>query len=186
MTWNEYLPLAEKTLSTQFHCEEREQRLLHAVMGALTEVEELLENYKDGVLVIDVNKQGSVGEESADIFWYYSILFREYNLGFQIHPIKSDKNPYELLISFTKENLKMLDFFKKKIFYNKEINETQMIDSSITALNILIEYCTIYNVNIEEALDKNIAKLKARYGDKFTSDKAINRDLEKEKNILEK
>ena len=34
-------------------------------------------------------------------------------------------------------------------------------------------------------LEKNIAKLKARYPDKFDSDKAINRDLEKERNILE-
>ena len=37
MTWNEYLPLAEKTLSTQFNCEEEfYQKILHAVIGALT------------------------------------------------------------------------------------------------------------------------------------------------------
>lgn len=32
---------------------------------------------------------------------------------------------------------------------------------------------------------KNIDKLKARYGDKFSSEAAINRDLDKEREILE-
>ena len=34
--------------------------------------------------------------------------------------------------------------------------------------------------------NENIEKLKARYGEKFSSDRAINRDLEKERMILEK
>ena len=34
--------------------------------------------------------------------------------------------------------------------------------------------------SFEKAMARNIAKLKARYGDKFTRDKAINRDLDKE------
>ena len=46
-------------------------------------------------------------------------------------------------------------------------------------------YCYQYNTNIGDILDKNIAKLKARYGDKFSSDRAINRDLETERTILE-
>lgn len=53
MNWKEYLPLAEKTLSTQFHCtDDFYQKILHAIIGGLTEVEELLENYEDGKLVI--------------------------------------------------------------------------------------------------------------------------------------
>lgn len=43
-----------------------------------------------------------------------------------------------------------------------------------------------FNVDLEAQLDKNIAKLKARYGDKFTEKKAINRDLEIERGILER
>lgn len=37
----------------------------------------------------------------------------------------------------------------------------------------------------EDDLETNIAKLKARYPDKFTSENAINRDLEAERQILE-
>lgn len=41
------------------------------------------------------------------------------------------------------------------------------------------------NSSFEQVLEKVIAKLKARYPDKFTSDNAINRDLVKERAILE-
>ena len=37
---------------------------------------------------------------------------------------------------------------------------------------------------IEKALDKNIAKLKKRYPEKFTKEKALNRNLEEERNVL--
>ena len=47
-------------------------------------------------------------------------------------------------------------------------------------------FCYVNDINIESILDTNIEKLKARYGEKFSSDRAINRDLEKERMILEK
>jgi len=43
-----------------------------------------------------------------------------------------------------------------------------------------------YKGTWDDDLEKNIAKLKARYPDKFCSDKAVNRDLDKERDILEK
>jgi hypothetical protein len=43
----------------------------------------------------------------------------------------------------------------------------------------------VYDINIQNSFDVNIAKLKARYGEKFSSERAINRDLETERNILE-
>lgn len=189
MTWNEYLPLAEKTLSSQFHCEtEKEQKLLHAIIGSLTEVEELLENYVDGQLVTDVNKQGSVAEESADIYWYLSILFRELNIvnfNDELNDEFNLKTPFNSLLQFTKISLQFLDLLKKKIYYNKEISTDIMIDLSIKMYNILGYYCYQYNTDVNNILDKNIAKLKARYGEKFSSDRAINRDLDTERNILE-
>ena len=47
------------------------------------------------------------------------------------------------------------------------------------------DYMNNYDIDIEKSFDVNIDKLKARYGDKFSSEKAINRDLETERNILE-
>ena len=189
MNWIDYLPLAEKTLSTKFNCQDEfYQKILHAVIGLLTEVEEILENYEDGELMVDINKQGSVAEESADIFWYLSILFRELDIrNYNYKPSDDFKidTPFNTLLSFTKASLKFLDLLKKKIYYNKEIPNETMIDLSIKLHALLSHFCNQYNVSIDDILEKNILKLKARYGDKFSSDKAINRDLETERKILE-
>lgn len=189
MNWEKYLPLAEKTLSTNFHCDDDfYKKILHAVMGSLTEVEEILENYEDMNLVVNVNKQGSVAEESGDIYWYLSILFRELNIkDFNYDPSKDFKidNPFNTLLSFTKVSLKFLDLLKKKIYYNKEIQNEVMIDYTIKMYSLLNHYCNQYDANIDSILEKNIDKLRARYGDKFSSERAINRDLDVEKKILE-
>ena len=39
--------------------------------------------------------------------------------------------------------------------------------------------------SFDEAMEKNIAKLKARYGDKFSEEAAVERDLGKERSVLE-
>lgn len=187
MNWKEYLPLAEKTLSTQFNCEFKEQLYLHAVIGSLTEIEELLDNYQNGELLQSVNKQGSIAEESADIFWYLAILYRE--LGIEnidnSFEINEDFNGFQILMRYLQVNLKMLDALKKKLYYNKNIDMLIFINQTFELYSLLERYCKFYNTDLGVILEKNINKLKARYGDKFSSEKAINRDLELEKNILE-
>ena len=82
MNWSEYLPLAEKTLSTQFNCEdELYQKILHAIIGSLTEVEEILDNYSEDKLLTDVNKQGSLGEEVADVALFLASDMSSYVSG---------------------------------------------------------------------------------------------------------
>ncbi len=46
--------------------------------------------------------------------------------------------------------------------------------------------CTVMGIDMEEVLEKNIAKLRARYPENFDENLAINRNLEKEREILEK
>ena len=187
MNWEDYLLLAEKTLSTQFHCEFQEQLYLHAIIGSLTEIEELLENYQNGELIQSVDKQGSVAEESADMFWYLAILFRELNLDLKDNPFTIDtkKSGHEILMKYLQVNLKMLDALKKKLYYNKKIDMLIFINQTFELYSLLESYCNFYQTDLKMILEKNINKLKARYGDKFSSEKAINRDLEVEKNIIE-
>jgi len=189
MTWNEYLPLAEKTLSLQFNCEEDfYQKILHAIIGCLTEVEEILNNYDEDKLVGSVDKQSGLGEEAADIYWYLSILFRELKIGNHNYSLSNEfnlKTPFNTLLTFTKLSLQFLDLLKKKIYYNKPINNDIMVDLAIKMQSILNYYCYQYNIDVDAILDKNIDKLRARYSDKFSSERAINRDLETERTILE-
>ncbi len=45
--------------------------------------------------------------------------------------------------------------------------------------------CRIKGIDLEEMMQRNIDKLKARYPEKFNQDKALNRNLDVERNILE-
>lgn len=189
MNWLEYKELSEKTLSKQFHVSKQDELLLHALLGVATELEELLGWNND-----DVNKQ----EEVADVFWYLAILDRELNLNFDFNERKYtnlDKfnnyiyriftsNDRMVLDSYKKCSL-LLDFLKKKIYYNKPINIDEFSKLSNQLFESLILFSDKNNIDISYILDRNIQKLKARYGEKFTSERAINRDLETERKILE-
>ena len=107
MNFEEYKVLSEKTLSTQFHCETKEELMLHAVMGMLTEIEELLDNHMSDV-VDDANKI----EEIGDFFWYISIISREYDLSLP-KEAQTSLNDFQIILEVTKKRLKMIDFLKK-------------------------------------------------------------------------
>jgi len=180
MNWSEYKVLSEKTLSTQFHCEKQDELLLHAVVGVLTELEELTDWDGD-----EVNKK----EEVADSFWYVGILDRVLELNLEIPKttgIKVQITNEKLIIDLYKITSKLLDPIKKKLYYNKPIDLSNFSDLSKKLFNTLCLFCEMNNIETELILDTNIEKLKARYGDKFSSEKAINRDLTTERLILEK
>ncbi|MDB4330347.1 nucleoside triphosphate pyrophosphohydrolase family protein [bacterium] len=72
------------------------------------------------------------------------------------------------------------------MYDKKELDEVNIAEE----IGDLFWYCAIIcdtvGISFESLMEKNIEKLRARYGDKFSSDKAINRDLDTERNILEK
>ena len=185
MNWNQYLELSEKTLSTEFHCTQKEELLLHATMGILTEVEEILDNY----ISQDQSKVNfdpvNILEEVGDITWYLAIIGRMYNLSLPGKVESKFSKPLDIVLQVNKYGLKMLDILKKKLYYNKPINEDLFVDYTQTVNALILEYMAYYKIDIEGSFDVNIAKLKARYGEKFSSERAINRDLETERNILE-
>lgn len=75
----------------------------------------------------------------------------------------------------------ILDAVKKHVFYGKELSRKNLIEEIgdlIWYLAVLVHFEGL--PDIESILDANIEKLKKRYGEKFDSEKAINRDVEKE------
>lgn len=77
------------------------------------------------------------------------------------------------------------DALKKYIFYGKELDKVNLIEE----LGDLYWYINIaqdvLGVTTEEVQQRNNAKLRARYGEKFTEEAAINRNLEIEKKALQ-
>lgn len=94
-------------------------------------------------------------------------------------------------IGLSTESGELLDTLKKHIFYNDDIDITNIIEELgdiCWYISIAIHSLNQYGVNIdlENIQKRNISKLKARYPEKFTTEKAIHRNLENERNILEK
>lgn len=84
------------------------------------------------------------------------------------------------------ETAELTDQLKKVVMYGKALDRTNLEEEAGDALWYMALLVDELGLDFESILDKNIAKLKARYGEKFTNDAALNRDLEKERTILEK
>lgn len=89
-------------------------------------------------------------------------------------------------IGMVTEAAEFIDALKKCIFYGKNLDEVNLkeeIGDSNWYHAIAIDEL---GSSFEEIWDRNIEKLAKRYGIKFDEDKAISRDLEAERYILEK
>lgn len=104
-----------------------------------------------------------------------------------LRPRLTDRNIRLLhaAIGATTEAGELLDSLKKAIFYGTELDVVNFKEE----LGDLLWYIAIaydeLDGSFEDGMDVNIAKLKARYGEKFDAARALKRDLATERKILE-
>lgn len=79
----------------------------------------------------------------------------------------------------------MMDAIKKAKIYGKDLDKVNMVEELGDIMWYLALMADDLGVSFEESWDKNIRKLAKRYPEKFTSDKALNRDLDAEREELE-
>ena len=77
------------------------------------------------------------------------------------------------------------DALKRHLFYGIPIDRTNLIEELGDILWYVALAADVLRVNINEIQQRNIAKLKKRYPEKFEDTLALNRDLEKERETLE-
>lgn len=149
-------------------------RLLHCSIGLCTENGELAEFFQEG------KPASNLLEEVGDLLWYCAIGYDT----LQADPTVPD------LFNVTRDDLSISigniqDVLKRSLFYGKEFDEERFLLN----LDRVFDFCSSIlegtEFTLEQAMEKNIAKLKARYPEKFTEDNAVNRDLEKELQALE-
>jgi len=179
MTFKEYQKQAKRTCLS---LGSDKLDLAHMVLGIGSETEEL---YKAMLTNDDVN----ILEEIIDKIWYIAnyCTFRGYSLE-ELYNERSSftDEPWEAnteveIIKFSK----LQDYVKKYIAYNKPINTDLEKNALKGILWSLDEVLNQAELDLETGLDRNIAKLKARFPEKFTEEAALNRDLTKERAILE-
>lgn len=89
-------------------------------------------------------------------------------------------------IGLSTEAGEFLDALKKHIFYGKELDRVNLKEEMGDLFWYLAIACDELEVPFETLMERNIEKLKARYGEKFSEEKAENRNLDQEREILEK
>ena len=95
-------------------------------------------------------------------------------------------NQLHMAIGASTEANELLDAYKKSFAYGKTLDKTNVGEEIFDTFWYLLNLCRILGIDPEVGMQNNIDKLKARYPEKFTQDAAINRDLVKEREILEK
>lgn len=83
------------------------------------------------------------------------------------------------------ETGELQDAVKKYIAYGKPVDVVNIKEELGDLMWYIARLCATYGFTLEEVMETNINKLKTRYGEKFTENAALNRDLDKERRILE-
>jgi len=92
---------------------------------------------------------------------------------------------FHMLSGMMTELGELTDPFKKQLAYNKPIDFTNVQEELGDLMWYIAGFCEINNFDLEAILQNNIDKLRARYPEKFTEENAINRNLKREREILE-
>lgn len=82
------------------------------------------------------------------------------------------------------ESGELIDSVKRHVFYGTELDKKNILEEGGDILWYLAIICDELGVNFETLMQKNLDKLEARYNNKFCKEKAINRDLQKELEVL--
>lgn len=181
MNLETYLGLAVRTRK---HMGTKELDSFHMTGGMNSETNELLE-------AIDLYDKVNIGEEIADKFWYAANLIDIHKMDLTLFDDKYKSGQVDFNTLFKRiVNIesKLIDIDKKVFIYNKE--ETKQMQEERVFLTVKYVYYLnslfkFYDIDRNEYLQKNIDKLIERYPGKYEDYLANNRNLDKEREILE-
>lgn len=182
-TITEYQELAKRTCNDLGNYPDN---YMHMKLGVITEIGELLDVFKKHIGYKKPIDVVNVGEEICDILFYVCnrLTFNtqqvsEMHLNTFYEGLKGEINTIDDVINLC---LEILD--TEVISNNKTPRFIVVIpEYKIAAFRRIAEY---FELDFMQILTNNIDKLKVRYPDKFDTDKAINRNLDRERIELEK
>jgi NTP pyrophosphatase (non-canonical NTP hydrolase) len=177
MTYTEFVKSVE---STSWH--QPDPRLLHAAMGLVTESAEILTSESDEHTV----------EELGDVMWYVALGLDALGQQFEEVPLLSEDDFLNLVPgeaapdSLVIVAADILDLVKKSVFYGRVIDHEKIVSLFYLMKNIA-HYGLIMSPNFEDnpvilddVIEANVKKLRARFPEKFSEDAANNRDVKAE------
>ena len=97
----------------------------------------------------------------------------------------SDMDAIHMVLGMTTEVGEIVDVYKKNLAYCKPMDLTNVKEEIGDLMWYISELCNYHGWQLEDILQTNIDKLRSRFPNKFNSKDAINRNLERERQILE-
>jgi len=89
------------------------------------------------------------------------------------------------VLGIASESGELVDAIKKSKIYNKQLDKVNLVEEMGDMMWYLALLCDDLGVSFEQVWEKNINKLKIRYPEKYSHDKALKRDLDSERALLE-
>ncbi len=166
-TWNDYVLLANRTAKPL----EYDMQCWHAKLGLITEVGELADAYKRHEIYGKALDKVNVAEEVGDLAWYVALEFMNCRI-----------EPYALpeVTLYLSDNVRdLLTTLSRAITY-VDVMPYNLILTTVRKI------CLIEGLDFMGCLGLNIAKLAERYGDKYSDEAALIRNLIAERDALER
>ena len=168
-TMQQYIIDAQRTNSDQTgHHGQWTLDFVHGVLGIIEEQDEL-NNAEDETNAI---------EELGDNFWFAALIC--YALKYDPYIGPTEKDPIMMqkaIMSLTTISKKWLAYGWDARDFDSRIKFEEMYNTACCSIQYFIDYMVgKYGIEAcQQAMIKNIAKLKERYPEKFTQDNAYNR-----------
>lgn len=89
------------------------------------------------------------------------------------------------LLGIGSESGELQNALKRFVAYNKAVDKVNIKEELGDVLWYMARICSQFGWTFEEVMQLNIEKLEARFPEKFTEEAAVNRNLKKEREILE-
>lgn len=169
-TWEQYVGLAIRTAKPLPF----EKQIEHARLGMLTEIGELADVYKRHIIYGKPFDDVNFREEVGDLCWYVALEAHTAKLSLVIHAPR-EALPQEMDSVFTVGRLVGANL-------SSDPSHSMRLETLLYRLRTL---CHGRNVDMMQCLGLNIAKLAKRYGDKYSDQAALVRDLIAERELLE-
>jgi len=123
------------------------------------------------------------------VLWYIAVMCKTYYFDMEsilVHEEKHNGTADHSVETLILESAQLLDISKKWLFYGKAGNSDEVKIRLITISRHVGRLAMHCNTTVEDCMQLNIDKLKARYPDKFDSVRAVHRNLDAENVILGK
>lgn len=167
-------------------------RMVHMSLGISNEISELMAAFPENLLdeeTEDKKVQLLIREELGDLCWYTAgaalvcrVEFSDLLVGASTAPDNVRMKIFSTLLMYSGV---IAEQVKKHVFYGKEMDKSVIKEGLCAIVAVAQEVARRFGLDFEQILVDNIAKLRARFPDKFTEVQAIERDKDAEYSAME-